>query len=69
MRGGYILNLPARSGGRPPEYLSTLLLVKVLACERAWRFNALHFHISYLLLMQLRFWRGLFRRPVIISQH
>lgn len=41
----------------------------VLLCERAWRFKALHFHIAYPLLIHSRFWRWIFRKPIVISEH
>ncbi|WP_284260798.1 glycosyltransferase family 4 protein [Roseicyclus amphidinii] len=66
---GYILHAPVRPGSKPLEWLSTLLLVLVLLRERAWRFRALHFHIAYPLLIHSRFWRKLFRRPLVISEH
>ena len=66
---GYILHAPVRPGSKVLEWLSTLLLVMVLLRERAWRFKALHFHIAYPLLMQSRFWRRIFRRPIVISEH
>jgi glycosyltransferase involved in cell wall biosynthesis len=66
---GYILQIPVRPGSKPLEWLSMLLLVVVLFRERAWRFNALHFHIAYPLLMQSRLWRGLFHKPIVISEH
>ena len=66
---GYILHAPVRPGSKPLEWLSTLLLVMVLLRERAWRFEALHFHIAYPLLMHSRLWRRIFRRPIVISEH
>lgn len=66
---GYILYAPLRPGTKFLEWLSTLLLIGVLLHERAWRFNALHFHIAYPLLMHSRFWRWIFRRQIIISEH
>lgn len=66
---GYILHAPVRPGSKLLEWLSTLLLVMVLLRERAWRFEALHFHIAYPMLMQSRFWRWMFRKPIVISEH
>ena len=66
---GYILHASARPGSKVLEWLSSLLLVMVLLRKRAWRFDALHFHIAYPLLMQLRFWRWIFRKPIVISEH
>lgn len=66
---GYILHAPVRPGSKPLEWLSTLVLVLVLLRKRAWRFRALHFHIAYPLLIHSRFWRKLFRRPIVISEH
>lgn len=66
---GYILHAPVRPGSKALEWLSTLLLVMVLLRERAWRFEALHFHIAYPLLMHSRLWRRIFRRPIVISEH
>jgi glycosyltransferase involved in cell wall biosynthesis len=65
---GYFLLAPVRSG-KIAEWLSTLLLVGVLLAERAWRFEALHFHIAHPLLMHSRLWRWMFRRPIVISEH
>jgi|SaaInlV_120m_DNA_3_1039746.scaffolds.fasta_scaffold00273_11 L-malate glycosyltransferase len=65
---GYFLLGWARPG-KIMELLSTLLLVGVLLRERAWRFDALHFHIAYPLLMHSRFWRWMFRKPIIITEH
>jgi glycosyltransferase involved in cell wall biosynthesis len=55
--------------GRITEALSTLLLVGALFRSRAWRFDALHFHVAYPLLIHARVWRWWFRRPIIISEH
>lgn len=66
---GYILHAPVRPGSKALEWLSTLLLVMVLLHERAWRFEAFHFHIAYPLLMQSRFWRWMFCKPIVISEH
>lgn len=66
---GYILYAPVRPGTKVLEWISTLLLVLVLLRECAWRFDALHFHIAYPLLMQSRRWRWMFRRPILISEH
>lgn len=65
---GYFLLAPVRPG-KVMELLSTLLLVAVLLRERAWRFEALHFHIAYPLLLHSRFWRWMFRKPILISEH
>lgn len=65
---GYFLLAPVRPG-KMMEWLSTLLLVAVLLRERAWRFEALHFHIAYPLLLQSRLWRWMFRKPILISEH
>lgn len=65
---GYILQAQVRQG-KILEWLSTLLLVMVLLRERAWRFEALHFHIAYPLLMHVRLWRWLVRKPIMISEH
>ena len=65
---GYFLLAPVRPG-KTMEWLSTLLLVAVLLRERAWRFEALHFHIAYPLLLQSRLWRWMFRKPILISEH
>jgi glycosyltransferase involved in cell wall biosynthesis len=67
VRGHYLLTrLPA---GRVTETLSTLLLLFALLRARAWRFDALHFHIAYPLLIHVRLWRWLFRKPIFISEH
>lgn len=66
---GYVLHAPVRPGSKALEWLSTLLLVMVLLRERAWRFEAFHFHIAYPLLMQSHFWRWMFRKPIVISEH
>jgi glycosyltransferase involved in cell wall biosynthesis len=55
--------------GRLTEALGTLLLLFALARSRAWRHDALHFHIAYPLLLHVRFWRGLLRKPIAISEH
>jgi len=65
---GYVLQAPVQSG-KVMEWLSTLLLLIVLLRERAWRFEALHFHIAYPLLMHSRLWRWIFRKPIVISEH
>ena len=65
---GYFLLAPVRPG-RVTEWLSALLLVGVLLRERAWRFDALHFHIAYPLLMQSFLWRWWVRKPILISEH
>ena len=51
------------------EWSSTLLLIAVLLRERAWRFDALHFHIAYPLLMHSWVWRHVFRLPILVSEH
>jgi glycosyltransferase involved in cell wall biosynthesis len=67
VRGHYLLTrLPP---GRLTEGLCTLLLLFALVRARAWRFDLLHFHIAYPLLIHVRWWRWLFRRPIIISEH
>jgi L-malate glycosyltransferase len=66
---GYIVHAPVRPGSKPLEWLSSLLLVIVLLYERAWRFEALHFHIAYPLLIHSRCWSRIIRRPIIISEH
>ncbi|MDO8837358.1 MAG: glycosyltransferase family 4 protein [Parvibaculum sp.] len=65
---GYFLLAPVRPG-KMMEWLSTLLLVAVLLREKAWRFEALHFHIAYPLLLQSRLWRWMFRKPIMLSEH
>lgn len=65
---GYFLQAPVRQG-RVTEWLSTFLLVGVLFVNRAWRFDALHFHVAYPLLVQSKLWRWIFRKPIIISEH
>ena len=60
------------AGGKPgklTELLSTLLLIFVLIKEKAWRFNALHFHIAYPLLLNSKIWRFFFKKPFFISEH
>lgn len=66
---GYILHAPVRAGSKVLEVLSTLLLLGVLLRLRAWRFDALHVHIAYPLLIHAHLWRRLFRKPIIISEH
>ena len=66
---GYILHAAVRPGSKLLEWLSTGLLLIVLLRERAWRFQALHFHIAYPLLIHSRFWRWIFRKPIVISEH
>ena len=66
---GYILHAPVRAGSKVLEVLSTLLLLAVLVRMRAWRFNALHVHIAYPLLIYVHLWRWIFRRPIVISEH
>jgi L-malate glycosyltransferase len=65
---GYFL-LARMRPGRVLELLSTLLLLWVLIRERAWRFDALHFHIAYPLLIHVHLWHRLFRKPILISEH
>ncbi|MBF9059797.1 glycosyltransferase [Rhodobacterales bacterium HKCCSP123] len=66
---GYVLHAPVRSGSKLLEWLSTLLLLSALVREGAWRFDAFHFHIAYPLLIHVRFWRWVFRRDILISEH
>lgn len=67
VRGHYLLTrLPT---GRLTELLSTLLLLFALLRARAWRFDVLHFHIAYPLLIHVRFWHWLFHKPIMISEH
>lgn len=65
---GYFLLAPVRPG-RATEWLSALLLMGVLLRERAWRFDALHFHIAYPLLMCSWLWRWWVRKPILVSEH
>lgn len=65
---GYFLQAPVQPG-RVTEWLTALLLVGVLLRERAWRFDALHFHIAYPLLMLSGLWRWWVRKPILISEH
>ena len=65
---GYFLLARVRPG-RVAEWLSTLLLIAVLLRERAWKYDALHFHIAYPLLMHSSLWRWLIRKPIFISEH
>ncbi|MCC1498237.1 glycosyltransferase family 4 protein [Alcanivorax sp. 1008] len=65
---GYFL-LAAVKPGKVMEWLSSIFLIIVLVKERAWRFNALHFHIAYPLLLHSRLWRWIFKRPILISEH
>lgn len=65
---GYFLLAPVRPG-RVTEWLTALLLVGVLLRERAWRFDALHFHIAYPLLMLTGLWRWWVRKPILVSEH
>jgi len=65
---GYFLLAPLRVG-KVTEALSVLLLVFVLLREKAWRFQVLHFHIAYPLLLHAQVWRWLLRQPVVISEH
>lgn len=66
---GYILHAPVRRGSKVLEWVSSLLLIAVLLHERAWQFDALHFHIAYPLLMHVRLWRWVLRKPILISEH
>jgi L-malate glycosyltransferase len=66
---GYILHAPVRAGSKALEWLSTLLLLAVLVRLRAWRFDALHVHIAYPLLIHAHLWRWLLRKPIVISEH
>jgi L-malate glycosyltransferase len=65
---GYFLLAPVRPG-KITEWLSAILIMFVLLRERAWRFDALHFHIAYPLLLYTAAWRWWFRRPIIVSEH
>lgn len=67
IRGHYLLT--RLQPGRVTEALGTLLLLFALVRARAWRFDALHFHIAYPLLIHVRRWHWLFRKPIIISEH
>lgn len=67
VQGSYLLTkMPV---GRLTEFLSSLLLVFALVRARAWRFDVLHFHIAYPLLIHVDYWHWIFRKPVIISEH
>lgn len=65
----YILQAPLKPGSRLLEWISTLLLIAVLLRERAWRFQALHFHIAYPLLIHFWLWRPIIRVPIFVSEH
>jgi glycosyltransferase involved in cell wall biosynthesis len=65
---GYYLFTRLRPG-RVSEALATVLLMFVLIRNRPWRHDALHFHVAYPLLVHVRWWHWLFRRPIIISEH
>lgn len=65
---GYFLMVKNRPG-KITEWLSALLLSYILLRERAWRFNVLHFHIAYPLLLHTWLWRWLIRKPILISEH
>jgi glycosyltransferase involved in cell wall biosynthesis len=67
VRGHYLLT--RLRPGKVTEAISTLLLLFALLRARAWRFDALHFHIAYPLLVHVRLWKWLFRKPIIISEH
>lgn len=55
--------------GKIIECLTTLLLLLVLIRERFWRYDVLHFHIAYPLLVHAHLWKWFVRRPVLISEH
>lgn len=49
--------------------LITILLLYVLATERAWRWDVLHFHIAWPLLAYAHIWRKAIRKPIVVSEH
>ena len=65
---GYFISTRLQTG-KATEWLSTILLMMALVRERAWRFDLLHFHIAYPLLLHVQLWRWLVRVPVVISEH
>ena len=67
VRGYFLLTRLVQ--GRAMEWISAMLLVTALLRARAWRYDVLHFHIAYPLLIHVRCWHWIFRKPIIISEH
>lgn len=65
---GYFIFSRSRVG-KITELISSLLLFFVLIKERAWKYNVLHFHIAYPLLIHCKFWKGVFKKNIVVSEH
>lgn len=66
---GYFVFTRLQEGGKASILLTTLLLLFVLICKRAWRFTILHFHIAIPLLIHVGLWNRLLRKKILISEH
>lgn len=51
------------------ELLTSLLLLYVLYKKRANKFNILHVHVAYPLLLYYKLWKRFLKIPVVISEH
>lgn len=51
------------------EVITTFLLLWVLYKEKAKTYDLLHFHIAYPLLTYYKYWKNLFKLPVLLSEH
>lgn len=67
VRGFFLLT--KLTPGKCTELLSTLLLVFAFLQMRVWRFDVLHFHIAYPLLLHVHVWRHFFRKKIVITEH
>ncbi len=65
--GYYLLTRIRRH--RVVEWLSTALMLYAFLRHKVWRFDLLHFHIAYPLLMQYDRWKRWVKVPVVVSEH
>jgi len=65
---GYYL-LTKISKGKIVELLTTTLLLWVLIKEKAHKYDLLHFHIAYPLLIHYHLWKRWIKTRVLISEH
>ena len=65
---GYFI-LTSIKSSKIKEILTTLLLIYVLFKKEYKRFDLLHFHIAYPLLIHYYLWKKFIKIPVVISEH
>ena len=65
--GYYILT--SIKSDKMKEMLTTILLLIVLYKKRYKKFDILHFHIAYPLLIHLKRWKKFIKKPIILSEH